>query len=57
MSCILATCPGTDGREGRCWRLKTPTSKPRHILRRLGSGLDSVDGVKAVFLERTSRLS
>ena len=43
--------------EGRCLRLRTSTSKPCHIICWLGSGLDSVDGVKAMFLEPTFRLS
>ena len=37
---------------GRCLRLKTSTFKPCHIICQLGSGLDSVDGVKAVFLNQ-----
>ena len=36
--------------EGQCLRLKTSTFKPCHIICQLGSGLDSVGGVKAVFL-------
>ena len=43
--------------EGRCLRLKTSSFKSCHIICQLGSGLDSVDGVKVVFLERTFRLS
>ena len=35
--------------EGRCLKLKTSTFKPCHIICQLGSELDSVDGVKAVF--------
>ena len=38
-------------------RLKTFTFKPCHINCQLGSGLDIVDGVKAVLLELTFRLS
>ena len=41
--------------EGWCLRLKT--SKPCHIICQVGLGLDSVDGVKAVFLVPTLRLS
>jgi hypothetical protein len=43
------------GRLG-CLSLKTSTFKPCRIIRQLGSGLDSVDGVKAVFVEPTCRL-
>ena len=43
--------------EGRCLRLKTSTFRPCHLICQLGSGLDSVDGVKAMFLEPTFRLS
>ena len=43
--------------EGRCLRCKTSTFKPCHIVGQLGSGLDGVDGVKAVLLESTFRLS
>ena len=39
--------------EGRCLRLRTSTFKPCHIIYQLGSGPESVDGVKAVFLEPT----
>ena len=37
--------------EDRCWRLKTSTFKPCHIICQLGWGVDSVEGVKAVFWE------
>ena len=43
--------------EGRCLRLKTSTFKPCHIICQLGSGLDNVDNVKAVFLEPIFGLS
>ena len=43
--------------EGECLRLKTFTFKPCYIICQLGLGLDSVDGVKVVFLEPTFRLS
>jgi hypothetical protein len=43
--------------EVRCLRLKTSSSRPCHIIHQLGSGLDSVNGVNAVFLEPTFRLS
>ena len=48
---------GTDGRVGRCLGLKTSTFKPCHIICRLGSALDNVDGVKARLLEPTFSLS
>jgi hypothetical protein len=35
--------------EGRCLRLKASTFKPCHIICQLGSALDNVDEVKAVF--------
>ena len=35
--------------------LKTSAFQPCHIICQLGSGLDSVDGVKAMFLEPTFR--
>ena len=35
--------------EGRCWRLKTSTFKPCHIICQLGSARDKVNGVKVVF--------
>ena len=38
-------------------KLKTSTVKPCHIICQLGSALDNVDGVKAVFLEPTFGLS
>ena len=41
---------------GWCLRLKKSTFKPYHIICQLGSGLDSVDVVKAVFLKPTFRL-
>ena len=50
-SYVLASCLGTNGREGGCLRLETCTFKPCHIICQLGSGLDSVDGVKAVFFK------
>lgn len=37
--------------------LKTSTFKPCDVLCRLGSGLDNVDGVEAMFSKRTFRLS
>jgi hypothetical protein len=37
-------------------RLKTSTFKPCYIICQLGSALDNVDGVKAVFLEPSFRL-
>jgi hypothetical protein len=43
--------------EGRCLRLKTCTFIPCLIICQLGSGLDSVVGAKAVFIEPTFRLS
>ena len=44
--------------EGRCLRLKTSTFKLCHIIcQLLGSALDNVDGVKAVFFEPTFRPS
>ena len=43
--------------ESRCLRHKSSTFKPCHIIFQLGSRLDSVDGVKAMFLESTFRLS
>ena len=43
--------------EGQCLRLKTSTFEPCHIICQLGSALDNVDGVKAVFLEPSYRLS
>ena len=43
--------------EGRSLRLKTSTIKPCHILCQLDMGLDIADGVKAVFLKRTFRVS
>ena len=43
--------------EGQCLRLKTSTFKPCHIICQRGLGLYSVDGVKAVSLEPTFRLS
>jgi hypothetical protein len=43
--------------EGRCLRPKTSTFKPCHIICQLGSALDNVDGVEAVFLEPSFRLS
>ena len=43
--------------EGQCVRLKTSTFKPCDIICQLGSALDDVDGVKAMFLEPTFRLS
>ena len=43
--------------EGQCLRLKASTFKPCHIICQLGSGLDSVNGVKVVFLDPTLRLS
>ena len=43
--------------EGRCLRLTTSTFKPCHIICQLGSGLDSDDGAKALFLEPTFRLN
>ena len=55
-SYILASCLGIDGM-GQCLKLKTSTFKPCHIICQLGLGLDSVDGVKAVFLDPTFRLS
>ena len=51
-SYILASCLSTNGRVG-VLRLKASTLKPWHIICQLGSGLDSVDGVKAVFLKTT----
>ena len=48
-SYILASCLATNGREGRCLRLKTSTFKPCHIICQLGSALDNADGVKARF--------
>jgi hypothetical protein len=52
-SCLMSTCQW----EGRRLRLKTSTLKPCHIICQLGSKPNSVDGVKAVFLEPTFRLS
>ena len=49
-SYILASSLGIDG-EGRCLRFETSAFNPYHVLCQLGSGLDNVDGVKAVFLE------
>ena len=43
--------------EGRCLRLKTFTFKLGHIICQLGLALDNANGVKAVFLEPTFRLS
>ena len=43
--------------EGRCFTLKTSTFKPCHVICQPCSGLDGVDGVKAAFLEPTSRVS
>ena len=43
--------------EGWWLRLKPSTFKPRHIICQLGSALDNVDGVKAVFLEPSFKLS
>ena len=43
--------------EYHCLRLKTSTLKPCHIICQLGSGLDNVDGVKAMLLEPTFRLN
>ena len=37
-------------------RMKTFTFKPWHIICQLGLTLDSVDGVKAMFLKPTFRL-
>jgi hypothetical protein len=37
--------------EGQFLRLKTSTFKPCHIICQLELGLDSVDGVEAVFLK------
>jgi hypothetical protein len=39
--------------EGRCLRLKISTFRPCHLICQLGLGLDSVDGVKAVFSRRS----
>jgi hypothetical protein len=36
---------------------KTSTFEPCHIICQLGSALDNVNGVKAVFLEPSFRLS
>ena len=44
-SCLMSRY----GWEGQCLRLKTSTFEPCHIICQLGSGLDSVDGMKAVF--------
>ena len=52
-SCLMSTCRW----EGRCLRLKTSTFKPCHIICQRGLGPNSVDGVKAVFLEPTFWLS
>ena len=38
--------------EGQCLRLETSTSKPCHIICQLGSALENVDGVKAVFFNQ-----
>ena len=43
--------------ESRYLRLKISAKKPCHILCHLGMGLDIADGVKAVFLEQTFRVS
>ena len=53
---MLASCLGTDGRVG-ARDLKTSTFKPCHIICQLGLARDNVDGVKAVFLESTFRVS
>ena len=52
-SCLMSR----DRLEGRCLRLKTSTFKPCHIICKLGSALDNVDGVKAVFLDSTFGLA
>ena len=52
-SCLMSTYRW----EGRCLRLKTSTFKPCHIICKLGSALDNVDGVKAVFLDSTFGLA
>ena len=55
---FLCSCLMSWGRwEGWCLRLKTSTFKQCHIICQLGSALDNVDGVKAVFLEPTFKLS
>ena len=43
--------------EGRCLRLKASPFIACHMICQLGSGLDNVDDVKAVFLEPTLRHS
>ena len=47
---------GTDGKVG-AQSLKLPLLKPCSVLCQLNSGLDNIDGVKAVFLERIFRLN
>lgn len=42
---------------GRCTKLKPSAFKPCHVLCQLNLGLNNIDGVKAVFLERTFRVS
>ena len=44
-SCLMSRSWWVD----RCLKFKTSTSKPCHIVCQLGSALDNVDGVKAVF--------
>ena len=53
-SCLM---PRFRWEEGRCSRLKTSTFEPCHIICQLGLALENVDGVKAMFLEPTFRLS
>jgi hypothetical protein len=43
--------------EDQCLSLKTSTFKPCYIIYQLGLGPNSVNAVRAVFLEPTSRLS
>ena len=43
--------------EDMCLRLRTSNFEPCHIICQLGSGLESVGGVKAVFLEPTFYLN
>ena len=55
MSYILASCLVTDGRVVACG-LQPPLLEPCHIICQVGSGLENVEGVPAMFLEPTFKL-